>query len=89
MQPNRTHRTDRRVEVFRREGGTYLATCHGAPDFEGDILNVGGRACAFPASATLELGGGKTTIVLKEYDDGRAGDDGTLVAIGFVAEAVL
>lgn len=83
MQPNYEKITDRRVEIERGPGGVYEARISGANlSFTGEILNIGGRASAFPPGNTLEFGGGKTEVVIRGYDDSRA-DDGKLLAIGF------
>lgn len=88
MDPNFQRTTDRRVEITHRDDGIYEVDVAAGPTFEGGLLNVGGRAAAFPPGGTFELGGGDTEVVVRGYDDGRA-DDGTLLAIGFTSTTIL
>lgn len=85
--PTNSHRTDRRVEIDRDGDGVYHVDVVAGPTFHGAILNIGGRAAAFGAD-TLEFGGGDTEVVIETYDDSRS-RDGTLIAVGFSADAIL
>jgi len=87
VEPNFTRTTGGRVEI-ERSGDTYEVSVTGGPIYEAGIINIGGRSSALNDGATLELGGGDGTIIIKGYDDGRSADS-HLIAIGFEAEAVL
>lgn len=89
MTDNFARQTERRVKVTATDDGTgYRVKIDGGPVYEGGLLNIGGRAAALDPGSTLELGGGETDVIIRGRDDSRA-SDGTLLVIGFTAEAIL